>query len=131
MPGPLLSGGAAIAVAYGLRALGTGELRPLYSLLLVGGAATLAAVVVLLAIERDIRERVLAFARRRRGTPSEPDREPSVDPQLRPMLDVDPSSEPAEYPEIARIVPATGVSLEQSPNGTHPETAAVRANRPS
>ena len=44
VPGPVLSGAAAIAVAYGLRALGTDELRPLFSLLVVGGAAALAAV---------------------------------------------------------------------------------------
>ncbi len=134
VPGPVLSGAAAIAVAYGLRALGTDELRPLYSLVVVGGAATLAAVIVLLAFERDLRERVFALARLGRGAaepePEAEEEDGTVDPQLRRLFDVDPSAEPLDYPPIAPVeAPPTA---DPGRNGTHPEAAAaIHPERPA
>ena len=67
LPGPVLSGVAAIAVAVGLRAPGAGELRPFLALVVVGGAAAVTAAAVLLALEPDLRARLLGLARTIRG----------------------------------------------------------------
>jgi PST family polysaccharide transporter len=73
VPGPLLSGLGALAVAWALRFLGAGELPPLLALIVVGGGAVTAAVAILLALEPDVRERARALAgRRRRSTPPPP-----------------------------------------------------------
>ena len=108
LPGPLLSGGAAVAVAFGLRALGSDELRPLFSLLLVGGAATLTAVVVLLVVEHDLRARLLAgraTIRRRRAEAVADD--PLVGVLIEP---VDPSAEPFDHLPAAASRRLTGAS---------------------
>jgi PST family polysaccharide transporter len=95
VPGPVLSGGAAIAVATALRALGADAGPPLLDLVVVGGAAALTAAVVLIALERDVRRHLLRLLDRARGRGVAPlEEELVVEALLEP---VDPSAEPFEH----------------------------------
>ena len=99
VPGPVLSGVAAIAVAVGLRAAGAGELRPLLALVVVGGGAAVTAAAVLLALEPDLRARLRALTRSIRGRQSEPILDEALLDRIEP---VDPSAEP--FDQIPAVV---------------------------
>ena len=99
VPGPVLSEVAAIAVAVGLRAAGAGELPPFLALVVVGGGAAVTAAAVLLALEPDLRARLVALARSIRGRQSEPVLEEALLDRLEP---VDPSAEP--FDQVPAVV---------------------------
>jgi O-antigen/teichoic acid export membrane protein len=68
VPGPLLAGAAAIAVAFLLRRAGVDDgLAPFPALVVVGGAASVAALAVLAVFEHEARTRVLELARTARS----------------------------------------------------------------
>jgi len=65
LPAPLLAGGSAVAVAFGLRQLGVSDRLPdVAALIVVGGVSALTAAVVLLTLERDLRGQLVGLARR-------------------------------------------------------------------
>ena len=101
LPGPLLSGAAAFAVATGLRAAIGDVGPPLVSLLVIGGAATVTAALVLLALEPDVRRRLLRMRDRLRGRRLA---EEPIDPAAAALLEpIDPSAEPFEHTPAAAL----------------------------
>jgi PST family polysaccharide transporter len=120
VPGPVLSGFAALAVATALRAVGADELPPVLALVVVGGAASLAAVAVLFAFEHDLRARALEIVVgvRGRAAPSPAVEEAAVVPEA-----LDPSAEPFEH--TPAVGPHNGGRGEQP--DTARRTAAGRA----